>query len=277
MAIRLAPHRHAQAGTSPALSGSTATESWAVRAEGVSRTFDGRVVLDGLELTLAAGEFVALLGRSGTGKSTLLRILGGLDAGYEGSVLVAHRRAVVFQEARLIPWQRVLANVVLGLEPGPGGRDGLRRVGMDALEEVGLADHARAWPVTLSGGEAQRVALARALVRAPQLMLLDEPFGALDALTRARMHTLLQALLAHHRPAVLLVTHDVDEALLLADRVVVIMDGRITVDVPVTIPGVRHRGRPEFLGLRHRLLAALGIEEPGIPTVDLTDHPAPEA
>ena len=131
---------------------------------------------------------MALLGRSGTGKSTLLRILGGLDPDYEGDVLVPERRAVVFQESRLIPWQRVLANVVLGLRPGAEGKAGLKRRGLDALGEVGLTEHAHDWPLTLSGGEAQRVALARALVREPQLMLLDEPFGALDALTRIRMH-----------------------------------------------------------------------------------------
>ncbi len=131
-----------------------------------------------------------------------------------------------------------------------GARLGCRRSGtvrqqsLAALAEVGLAGHARAWPVTLSGGEAQRVALARALVREPQLMLLDEPFGALDALTRTRMHVLLQDLCARHHPAVLLVTHDVDEAILLADRVLVLVDGRITVDVPVRLGRPRDRGAP---------------------------------
>ena len=162
----------------------------AVLATGVTRGFQpGRGVLCGLDLSIAPGEFVALLGRSGAGKSTLLRILGGLDPGYGGDVLVPERRAVVFQEPRLIPWLKVLPNVALGLRPGPDGRTGLRQRSVDALSEVGLAGHARAWPATLSGGEAQRVALARALVREPQLMLLDEPFGALDALTRTRMHT----------------------------------------------------------------------------------------
>ncbi len=187
---------------------------------------------------------MALLGRSGTGKTTLLRILGGLDPGYDGDVLVPQHRAVVFQEPRLIPWLRVLPNVTLGLRPGAGGRAGLRQRGLAALEEVGLADHAGAWPVTLSGGEAQRVALARALVREPQLMLLDEPFGALDALTRTRMHALLQDLCARHRPAVLLVTHDVDEAILLADRALVLVDGPITLDAPVSLGRPTGPGRP---------------------------------
>ena len=164
----------------------------AVVARDVRRSFEGRDVLRGLDLTIGSDEFVALLGRSGTGKSTLLRILGGLDPDYEGEVLVPRRRAVVFQESRLIPWQRVLANVLLGLRSGAGGSAALKRRGLDALEEVGLGEHANDWPLTLSGGEAQRVALARALVREPQLMLLDEPFGALDALTRIRMHVLLQ-------------------------------------------------------------------------------------
>jgi sulfonate transport system ATP-binding protein len=233
----------------------------AVMASGVSRSFDGRDVLRGLDVSIGTDEFVALLGRSGTGKSTLLRILGGLDPDYEGEVLVPEHRAVVFQESRLIPWQRVLPNVVLGLRSGDGGRNALRERGLVALGEVGLIDHARAWPVTLSGGEAQRVALARALVREPQLMLLDEPFGALDALTRTRMHALLQDLCARHRPAVLLVTHDVDEAILLADRALVLVDGRITLDVPVDLDRPRDRGDRGFIELRGRLLAELGVEE----------------
>jgi sulfonate transport system ATP-binding protein len=231
----------------------------AVYATGVSRSFDGREVLRGLDLEVRPDEFVALLGRSGTGKSTLLRILGGLDPGYGGEVLVPQRRAVVFQEPRLIPWQRVLPNVALGLPPG----NAVRQQSLAALDEVGLASHARAWPVTLSGGEAQRVALARALVREPQLMLLDEPFGALDALTRTRMHALLQDLCARHKPAVLLVTHDVDEAILLADRALVLVDGRITLDAPVGLARPRHRGHPGFIALRDRLLAALGVPEAG--------------
>ena len=234
----------------------------AVAASGVGRSFDGREVLRGLDLSIGSGEFVALLGRSGTGKSTLLRILGGLDPDYDGDVLVPRRRAVVFQEPRLIPWQRVLPNVALGLRPGDDGRSGIRQHSLSALAEVGLAGHAHAWPVTLSGGEAQRVALARALVREPQLMLLDEPFGALDALTRTKMHALLQDLCARHRPAVLLVTHDVDEAILLADRALILLDGKITLDVPVGLDRPRTRGHPGFIALRSRLLSELGVAEP---------------
>ncbi|HEY3941497.1 MAG TPA: ABC transporter ATP-binding protein [Acidimicrobiales bacterium] len=245
--------------------GAFSTRDRAVVVEGIGRSFDGRQVLRDLDLVLAPGEFVALLGRSGTGKSTLLRILGGLDPDYQGEVLVPERRAVVFQESRLIPWQRVLANVVLGLTPEAGGRDGLKQRGLAALNEVGLAEHAGDWPLTLSGGEAQRVALARALVREPQLMLLDEPFGALDALTRIRMHVLLQDLCARHRPAVLLVTHDVDEAILLADRAVVLVDGRITLDTAIALERPRDRGAAGFVEMRNRLLAELGVHDDGVP------------
>jgi sulfonate transport system ATP-binding protein len=238
-------------------------ESVAVSVSGVHKSFGGRAVLRDLDFSIGRGEFVALLGRSGTGKTTLLRVLGGLDPEYDGDVLVPQRRAVVFQEPRLIPWQRVLPNVALGLRPGAGGRGALRRHSLSALGEVGLASHAHAWPATLSGGEAQRVALARALVREPQLMLLDEPFGALDALTRTRMHTLLQDLCARHRPAVLLVTHDVDEAILLADRALVLADGQITLDVRVGLGRPRDRGDHGFIALRSRLLAELGVTEPG--------------
>lgn len=224
---------------------------------GLTRAFDGRTVLDDLDLRIGADEFVALLGRSGSGKSTLLRILAGLDPSYTGDVWVAAERSVVFQEARLLPWLRADRNVVLGLRPGVDGRDGLRRRSLEALDEVGLMDRARSWPVTLSGGEAQRVALARALVREPRLLLLDEPFGALDALTRSKMHLLLKGICDRHRPGVLLVTHDVDEAVLLADRVLVLTDGRIALDVSVDGKG-RRAGRTDSQ-LRERLLGQLGV------------------
>jgi sulfonate transport system ATP-binding protein len=240
----------------------TTTSQFAVVSRDVRRRFDDREVLRGVDLDISPGQFVALLGRSGTGKTTFLRVLGGLDPGYDGEVLVPRHRAVVFQEPRLIPWLRVLPNVTLGLPAGRKARTGsgdLRRRAADALTEVGLSGQGKAWPVTLSGGEAQRVALARALVREPQLMLLDEPFGALDALTRTRMHALLQDLCARHRPAVLLVTHDVDEAILLADRALVLVDGAITMDTPIDLLRPRDRGHPDFLALRSRLLRELGV------------------
>jgi sulfonate transport system ATP-binding protein len=162
----------------------------------------------------------------------------------------------VFQDPRLLPWARVLDNVVLGLR----GREARAR-GRDAIAEVGLAGHEHDWPKTLSGGEAQRAALARALVREPQLLLLDEPFGALDALTRVRMHALVQDLCARYQPAVLLVTHDVDEAVLLADRVLVLTDGVISLDEEISVPSPRLRGDRQFIALRSRLLAELGVDE----------------
>ncbi|WP_018350502.1 ATP-binding cassette domain-containing protein [Longispora albida] len=227
----------------------------AVVAENVRRSFDGREVLAGIDLTIGPGEFVALLGRSGSGKSTLLRAMAGLDSGYTGRLRVPGKRSVVFQEHRLLPWKRVLDNVTLGLRNATAQ-------GRAALGEVGLAQHERAWPVTLSGGEAQRVALARALVREPDLLLLDEPFGALDALTRIRMHALLQELCGKHEPAVFLVTHDVDEAILLASRVLVLSaNGRLALDLPVDLPAGRDRGTPGFAALRARLLTELGVSE----------------
>jgi sulfonate transport system ATP-binding protein len=228
----------------------------AVTTKDLRRTFGTREVLQGIDLSIRPGEFVALLGRSGSGKSTLLRILAGLDPEAQGEVYVPQRRSVVFQDPRLLPWARVIDNVILGLP----GRSSMAR-GREALREVGLDGHDRDWPKTLSGGEAQRASLARALVRQPELLLLDEPFGALDALTRIKMHALVQQLCARHHPAVLLVTHDVDEALLLADRVLVLTDGVISLDVAVDIPSPRGRGDRQFVGLRSRLLAELGVDE----------------
>jgi sulfonate transport system ATP-binding protein len=236
-----------------------------VEARGVGKRYDRRTVLSGIDLSIQRGEFVALLGRSGTGKSTLLRILAGLDPDHDGDVRRPHRPAVVFQDARLMPWLRVLPNVTIGLRRGRGAsRAEVARLGRAALEEVGLADRAGAWPATLSGGEAQRTALARALVREPELLLLDEPFGALDALTREHMHGLLRDLCLRHRPAVLLVTHDVDEAIILADRVLVLTD-EIATDVTVDIRTPRLRTDPAFDELRTALRSGLGVEAAQLP------------
>lgn len=232
----------------------------AVSVTQLTRRFGDRTVLREIDLEIAANQFTALLGASGSGKSTLLRILAGLDRHAEGTVLVPEQRAVVFQDARLLPWARVLDNVVLGLDRSHD-RVASRRLGLNALEEVGLSGHEQDWPKTLSGGEAQRVALARALVREPELLLLDEPFGALDALTRLRMHSLLQRLCARHEPAVLLVTHDVDEAIVLADRILVLAEGGISLDVDGLDPHHRRRGDPASAALRTRLLDALGVTD----------------
>src|SRR6185437_16328478 len=162
---------------------------------------------------------------------------------------------VVYQEPRLVASMKVWRNVVIGLPRAAATRAAAR----DSLREVGLESHADAWPGTLSGGEAQRVALARALVREPALLLLDEPFAALDALTRLRMQDLVADLCARHQPGALLVTHDVEEAVLLADRVLVLRDGRISVDQFVDLPRPRRIGGPVFDALRDRLLAELGV------------------
>ena len=222
---------------------------------GLRRVFGDRAVLDGIDLTLYAGDFIALLGPSGTGKTTLLRILGGLDAANEGKVVVPRARSVVFQEPRLVPALKVWRNVVLGAS----NMRAAKAQAIASLAEVGIERHANAWPGTLSGGEAQRVALARALTTEPGLLLLDEPFAALDALTRIRMHDLLAALCERHRPTVVLVTHDVDEAILLADRVLVLANGNIRLDLPVDIEKPRLRSDPHFLELRERLLEQLGV------------------
>jgi sulfonate transport system ATP-binding protein len=230
-----------------------------VRVTGLVRRFGPRTVLDQLDLDVAAGEFVALLGHSGSGKSTLLRALAELDYDAEGSgtLHAPASLAMVFQDARLLPWLRVLDNVVLGMRRAADR-------GRAALAEVGLAGRERAWPNQLSGGEQQRAALARSLVREPRLLLADEPFGALDALTRIRMQRLLRELCERHRPAVLLVTHDVDEAVLLADRVIVLQNGRAGLDIPVELAQPRSARDAGFQRYRERLLAALGV------TADIT-------
>jgi sulfonate transport system ATP-binding protein len=245
----------------------------AVRVRDVRRAFGERHVLGGIDLDIARGEFVALLGPSGCGKSTFLRVLAGLDPHATGSLALPDRRSVVFQEPRLLPWKPVWKNVALGL-PYPAAER--RRRAHAALEEVGLSHRSEAWPLTLSGGEAQRAALARALVRDPELLLLDEPFGALDALTRIRMHGLLAQLCQRHAPAALLVTHDVDEALLLAHRVIVLsnpapagareagasaLGNGIVADLRVDIPAPRRRGHARFEALRKLLLGYLGVED----------------
>ncbi|SBW23899.1 ABC transporter ATP-binding protein [Protofrankia symbiont of Coriaria ruscifolia] len=227
-----------------------------VRVSSLVRRFGEHVVLDDLDLEIARGEFVALLGQSGSGKSTLLRALAELDYDVMGSgeLSVPARVSVAFQDSRLLPWLRVLDNVLLGL-----GRGDARKLGKEALAEVGLAGRERAWPNELSGGEQQRVALARSLVREPELLLADEPFGALDALTRIKMHGLLRDLFQRHRPAVLLVTHDVDEAIELADRVLVLENGRIVLDRQVDLPAPRTHRDPRFQEFRDLLLSALGV------------------
>ncbi|MFD6292140.1 ABC transporter ATP-binding protein [Streptomyces sp. NPDC060205] len=242
----------------PAPAAPSAPAAPAVRLRGLTRSFDGRTVLDDVDLDLPAGQLTALLGHSGSGKSTLLRAIAGLDHEVAGSGELAapDRVSVVFQDSRLLPWRRVLDNVLLGTD----GKEAAER-GRAALAEVGLAGRERAWPNELSGGEAQRAALARSLVREPELLLADEPFGALDALTRIKMHGLLRELWERHRPSVLLVTHDVDEAIVLADRVLVLDQGRIGLDLTIDRAHPRSYRDPLLGEYRERLLAALGVKE----------------
>lgn len=223
-----------------------AGEPFAISVSGLHRRYGSRIVIDALNLHIREGEFVALLGESGCGKTTLLRTLAGLDHTDGGQIHTPNRAAVVFQEHRLLPWASVRENVMLGYERTVG-REGADRV----LAEVGLAGREEDWPRNLSGGQAQRVALARALVHNPKLLLLDEPFAALDALTRIKMHALVKKLVARHRPGVLLVTHDVDEAVELADRILVMRAGQIA---DVHMPA---QYTPQ--ALREALLISLGV------------------
>lgn len=222
----------------------------AVVVRQLERSYGDRRVLAALDLIIGPGEFVALLGESGCGKTTLIRALAGLDTATSGTIKTTGRPAVVFQEPRLLPWDPLWRNVVLGLEGA-----GARTRAAAALAEVGLGDRLEDWPRNLSGGQAQRVALARALVQAPALLLLDEPFAALDALTRIRMHGLVRRLVDRHQPGVLLVTHDVDEAIALADRVLVMRAGAIAAEYH------NDRASPAKT-LRPQLLAELGVVIP---------------
>lgn len=211
---------------------SPAIDTPAVVVSNLRRAYGDRVIIRNLNLQIERGEFVALLGESGCGKTTLLRALAGLDPIQGGRIVAPRRPAVVFQEHRLLPWDPLWRNVSLGLNaPDAGARAAA------ALAEVGLGERLNDWPRNLSGGQAQRVALARALVQEPELLLLDEPFAALDALTRIRMHELVRELVAKHRPGVLLVTHDVDEAIALADRILVMRHGAIAFEHRASAPG----------------------------------------
>jgi sulfonate transport system ATP-binding protein len=240
---------------------------------GLGKSFGPRVVLDALTLQVPAGQFLAVVGRSGCGKTTLLRLLAGLErpsAGaleLDGEVAVAAADVrMVFQEARLLPWRSVARNVAVGL--GWSGRRTPPEV-EQALAQVGLEGRARDWPATLSGGQRQRVALARALVSRPRLLLLDEPLGALDALTRLEMQALIERLWAEIGFTGVLVTHDVEEAVALADRVVVLEGGRVALDLPVALPRPRARHQAVFGAVVASVLARLGAGEMVAPPRDV--------
>jgi sulfonate transport system ATP-binding protein len=240
-----------------------------VAIRGLSKRYVKRDVLRKANLEIAPGEFVAIVGRSGCGKSTLLRLVAGLEFPTQGSVQIdgtgcgglREDARIMFQDSRLLPWRRVWDNVALGLPPER------RPHALEMLKQVGLADRAGEWPSRLSGGQRQRVALARALVHHPRLLLLDEPLGALDALTRIEMQQLIEALWRRHGFTAVLVTHDVQEAVSLADRVVLIEDGHIAMDLRVALPRPRSHGDAAFAALEDRILARV-LQQPDAPQPD---------
>jgi sulfonate transport system ATP-binding protein len=218
----------------------------------LTKRYAGRTVLDAVNLRIEPGEFVAIVGRSGCGKSTLLRAIAGLELPDGGHVKLGGggpnpETRMMFQDARLLPWKTVQQNVALGLQ------DGAERA-RAALRSVGLLERADDWPAALSGGQRQRVALARALVHEPQLLLLDEPLGALDALTRIEMQQLIETLWTARGFTAVLVTHDVQEAVVLADRILLIEQGRLALDLDVGLARPRARGSVEFGGLERTVL-----------------------
>lgn len=228
---------------------------------GLRKSFGSNEVLRGVDLQIPAGQFVAIVGRSGCGKSTLLRLIAGLETIDDGAIsfgeaVRAEDVRVMFQEPRLLPWARVLSNVEVGLGRDRASSDVQVRAER-ALTEVGLDDKRGQWPAVLSGGQKQRVALARALVSNPRVLAFDEPLGALDALTRISMQRLLERVWQDQAFTAILVTHDVSEAVALADRVVVIEDGRIAHDVSVDIPRPRRRGSADLAALEGSILRNL--------------------
>jgi len=253
-----------------------------LEARGLSKRYGTRDVLRNTHLKIEPGEFIAIVGRSGCGKSTLLRLVAGLEAATAGTLSTDGKAVnglhddtrIMFQEARLLPWRRVLDNVALGLPRDQRGR------GREVLAQVGLAERENEWPARLSGGQRQRVALARALVHQPRLLLLDEPLGALDALTRIEMHRLIEGLWQQHRFTALLVTHDVQEAVALADRVILIEDGRIALDQRIDLARPRSQGDPAFAAIEKRILDRV-LQKPDAadttPTDDAPHWPGPPA
>jgi sulfonate transport system ATP-binding protein len=234
-----------------------------VKLQGVTKNFGPHRVLRRIELKVELGQFVAVVGRSGCGKSTLLRLLAGLDMPTQGSIEVDHQTSgwrdivrLMFQEARLLPWQRVAANVAVGLTHA-ANRHKRHDQAADALREIGLAGRENDWPSVLSGGQKQRVALARALVSHPRLLLLDEPLRALDALTRIEMQELIERVWQEKGFTAIVVTHDVSEAVTLADRILLRDDGAVRLDVAVDLPRPRRRGNREAAAVEGRILQQL--------------------
>lgn len=240
---------------------------------GVTKRYGDKTILNALDLHIPAGQFVAVVGRSGGGKSTLLRLLAGLEAPNGGEILagttplanIQDDTRMMFQDARLLPWKTVMDNVGLGL------KGHWREEARQALAAVGLEDRAGDWPAALSGGQKQRVALARALIHHPGLLLLDEPLGALDALTRIEMQDLIASLWQEHGFTVLLVTHDVSEAVAMADRVLLIEEGKIGLDLTVDIPRPRRVGSARLAELEAEVLERVmrrGVNERALITAN---------
>jgi len=241
-----------------------------LKIENLGKAFGDFQVLKGIDLEISPGEFVAVVGKSGCGKSTLLRLLGGLDEPTQGQI---HQNGqllqglnrdarIMFQDSRLLPWRRVLDNVSLGL------KHQAQHQGQWALEQVGLNDQGQKWITQLSGGQRQRVALARALVSQPRLLLLDEPLGALDALTRVGMQNLIEILWQEQKFTALLVTHDVEEAVYLGDRVIVIEEGNITLNLPIALPRPRDTASVQFVELKVQILDRI-LQRPRPPVSEL--------
>ena len=229
----------------------------AIHIHYLSKSFGSTQVLQDIDLDIQSGEFVAIVGRSGCGKSTLLRLIAGLESSTGGQIIQNDQllrglntdARIMFQDARLLPWQRVLNNVALGLHSKQG-----RQRSRWALDQVGLGDRSQSWITQLSGGQRQRVALARALVSQPRLLLLDEPLGALDALTRLEMQQLIQSLWQEQKFTAILVTHDVEEAVYLADRIIVLNQGKIDLNLAIALPRPRNPGSVAFADLKAQIL-----------------------
>ena len=236
---------------------------------GLRKSFGDNEVLRGIDLHIPAGQSVAIVGKSGCGKSTLLRLIAGLDKPTAGTIEFGDHEGnpsdhvrIMFQEPRLLPWARVLSNVEVGLGRDRDSADAKRRA-EEALEEVGLTEKRDQWPAVLSGGQKQRVALARALVSHPRVLAFDEPLGALDALTRISMQRLLERVWHDQGFTAILVTHDVSEAVALADRVLVIEDGRIAHDINVDLARPRQRGSADLAALEGHILREL-LKDTGV-------------
>ncbi len=231
-----------------------------LKIQGLQKQFGNNPVLDQVNLQIEPGEFIAVVGRSGSGKSTMLRLIAGIEKPSAGMVIqdgqpisgLNSDARMMFQEARLLPWKKVFENVALGISDK--NKEIKKEQTNEILQRVGLINYKDKWPNILSGGQRQRVALARALVSRPRLLLLDEPLGALDALTRIEMQQLIEELWQEQRFTSILVTHDVEEAVVLADRVILIKDGKVGMDVQISLSRPRRRNHPVFGSLVGNIL-----------------------